>query len=246
MDTVTFAGHRLSEFGAKLLSYPQISPCEIDLQYFQGVSRSTLIPLVNRRKAKTLTFLIDFLCADNVRRTKDISAFETLFTSNDAVTIDIGDGFLYSGFLTESSDLGTEGELITSMEYVFVAMRHTQSVKVDCSDGEIDFLCESNYPKTDCRITIDLNVTTGGAFTVLLNTNMLTFVIPEVTSQLLGKQLVLDGINKVFLLDGNNITAQVDWTDFPYLLPGKNTVFIGVSGVVITLPFSVEYTPTYL
>ena len=69
MLPVTVAGHELSEFCAKMQSYPKIGASAIDTGIFQGVNRSSMQLLHNRRGVRYMDCKIDFFGRDNYERT---------------------------------------------------------------------------------------------------------------------------------------------------------------------------------
>ena len=84
-------------------------------------------------------------------------------------------------------------------------------------------------PFTDARLTATVG-TSAAAYTL----GGATF--GSVTA---GDVLVFDGIDGKITKNGANAAASVSWTEFPQLVPGKNT---------ITAPdaVTVEYYPTYI
>ena len=61
-----------------------------------------------------------------------------------------------------------------------------------------------------------------------------------------NEDLVLDGVNKIFLLGGKNITGEMTWEDFPYLTPGENHVGIYINTIGVTRGVEIRYRPTFL
>lgn len=241
LEVVTINGRALSEFQAKMQSYPTISSSEPDVEVFQGSGRSSFQLLQNRRGAQYLTCLIDFISPDNARRTQNRSAFEALFLGSTPVVIDIGDSYLYRAALTEIRDAGTEKELITTVEYQFRVTRQRETVQLSLLPSNATAYCRSNVEKTDCLIRIPAAAVLGApGLTVWLNG--LSWSYPPA----LGGDLVLDGVNKIFTVGGENATNQITWTDFPYLVPGENKITVSTAGVVLQSPIEVTYTPVFL
>ena len=59
--------------------------------------------------------------------------------------------------------------------------------------------------------------------------------------------IILDGVNKTFTVAGKNVTSKIAWEDFPYLIPGENTINVLVNGVVVgNKNAEVIYTPTFM
>jgi len=238
---VTVAGKDLLEFDAKMQSYPEISSCKVDANIFQGANRSSIQLLSNRRGQRTLKCKIDFF-GDNYNRTLHQSEFEALFLGSEPVVIDICDGYWYRAVLTDIDDPSTDHELITTVEYTFAVTRHIgDEVTIEIA-GANDFVfnCNSNVAKTDCIVRIADQYADPENVTVALNGY-------EFSVNGLDSDLVLNGVDKTFLIGGANAAGRVIWTDFPFLVPGENHVSVYVGGVIpYGINASVSYTPTYL
>jgi hypothetical protein len=244
---VLFGGRPLSDYDAKMQSYPYISSREVDAEVFQGADRSAMQLLKNRRGSRYLTCRIDFFGKSNFLRTLHQSEFEALFLGADPVEIDINDGYFYRAVLVAVENSETESEYITTVEYRFQVTRHTAEVTVRVIPSDELIYCQSNVAKTDCKIRIIFSELDDAVNTVVgLGRN---FVLPNLWSfapELTG-DLVIDGINKVFTMGGVNVTSKMSWSDFPYLLPGNNLLTLSVDGVVIgQRAAEVTYTPTFL
>lgn len=245
---VTVSGRSLREFRAKMLSYPEFQTV-IDTELFQGAARSTLAVLKNRRGAMIMHCYIDFF-GSNEERTEQRSSFEALFLGMEPVEIDIGDGYFYRAVLTSSAESITKGEIYTTAEYRFRVTRHRDPQVLEVvsystehpENGEI--YCLSNAEKTDCVLTISFPGGMAAASFLNVNLNGQTWSY-EFSNISIGT-IVLDGIHKILLIDGQNATNRITWTDFPYLVPGKNLLEIKISGIAFSRPCTVEYTPTYL
>lgn len=247
---VTVAGRPLGELGAAMQAGPTVSRIR-DVETFQGRRRSTILPIKNLITGMRLTARIDFV-GSNEDRAMAQSSFEALFRSQtETVEIDILDGFRYSSVLLSSADCGTVGELITTVEYVWAVTRHKDPVAVVLRESNTIF-CASNVDQTDCVITVDGGIfemaADAGFSTVSISLNGLDWYIPTSANPDCG-DLVLDGVNKTYSVDGANVVSAVSWTDFPFLVPGSNTLNVFIGGV--PLPQSVicgkcEYTPTFL
>ena len=91
------------------------------------------------------------------------------------------------------------------------------------------FYCISTVPETDCILSVTVSEAAdtyalGGA----------TFLDVQA-----GEQLVFDGINKRILRNGAPGAANVEWINFPSVVPGENS-FTALD------PVTVQYYPTYL
>ena len=243
MLSVMVAGRELTDFNAKMQSYPEITSCEVDTGIFQGANRSSLQLLHNRRGMRFLTCKIDFFGKDNFERTMHQSEFEALFLGGDPVAIDIGDGFWYRSVLVQIGAPQTERELITTVEYRFQVTRHRgENVIAGIEANDAKLWCQSNVAKTDCVVRLLYNGM-GGASNIMLSMNGLIWHYKPV---LMG-DMVLDGVNKIFTVGGVNVNSAITWTDFPYLVPGENVLSLSMSGIVLGgKAAEVVYTPTFL
>lgn len=243
MLPVKIAGRDLNEFHAKMQSYPEISSAEVLSGVFQGANRSSLQLLHNRRGSRFLTCRIDFFGKDNYTRTMHQSEFEALFLGAEPVEIDIGDGFWYRAALTEIGEPETQYELITTVEYKFQVSRHRgEAITASVIPNDAVVFCHSNVEKTDCVIRIPFEEM-GGAKQVLVELNGLHWDYePEMDGD-----LVIDGVNKIFTVNGKNVGSAMSWTDFPYLVPGANLLRLSVQGVVVSKKAAqISYIPTFL
>lgn len=235
---VIVAEHPLSEYGAKMQSYPIFSR-ELDVDVFQGRQRSSIQPLQNLPNGMFMTCLVDYLGASNAVRTARQSDFEALFQGLSPVKIDIGDGFWYWAFLVQIGDSSTRHEYVTTVEYRFRVTRHKDSVILPIAP---EVFCHSNVERTDCVLTFPAGLfDTSKSLTVELNG--LSWTMASAPS----RKLVLDGVNKIFKVGSANATNAITWTDFPYLIPGRNTMRLLANGTPISgWPATASYTPTYL
>lgn len=234
---VFIAGHEISEFGAKMQSYPSFSS-DVDADIFHGTERSSMQLLHLRRNAMHMTCVIDYF-GNNVKRTARQSALESLLIAPEPVVIDIGDGFHYLAVLEKPGSGNTLGEICTSVEYMFRVTRHKDEVAITTPRGAYNYVfCKSNVPKTDVKIYIsELDAPDG----FVVRVNDLKF---EYDGPMTGN-LFLDGINKIFKMGSTNITNTLRWTDFPYLVPGKNEILFTTQGVAVPTGCSVRYLPTF-
>ena len=238
----TVNGINLEQFGAKMLSYPVISACAVDMGVFQGVNRSSLQLLHNRRGLRKLHCAIDFF-GSNYDRTMHQSDFDALFLGGEPVVIDIDDGFWYRAVLAKIGDPSTRSELITTIKYEFYVTRHRGSeITAAVIPNDAVIFCQSNVARTDCVIRI-LYDQMGGASNVLVELNGLRYSFGE----MMTGDLVIDGVNKMFTMAGENVAEKLRWTDFPFLVPGDNVISLSIDGVVVSWKSaSVTYTPTFL
>lgn len=244
LTPVTVAGRGLSEFFAKMQSYPEISPCDVDANIFQGSDRSSIQILSNRRGKRELKCKIDFFGKSNFERTMNQSEFEALFLGSEPVVIDICDGFWYLGVLTGIGNPSTDHELVTTVEYTFTVTRHMgQAVTIGItSANDVVFSCISNVAKTDCVITL-AGQYSDSTHNVTVSLNGYLWSV----DRSFEGTLEIDGVNKRYLINGENAASDINWTDFPFLVPGENHLNVYVDGVVPPgIIAQIIYTPTFI
>lgn len=235
---VFIAGHKLSEFRAKMQSYPSFSS-DIDSDIFHGSERSSMQLLHLRRNAMHMTCVIDYH-GDNAERTANQSTLESLLIAPEPVKIDIGDGFHYLAVLEKPGSGNTLGEICTSVEYTFRVTRHKDEVAITTPSGHYNHVfCPSNVPKTDVKVYIPYR---SGVTGFIVRLNDLTF---EYTGAMTGN-LLLDGVNKIFKMGSTNITNTLEWVDFPYFVPGDNEIVFSTQGVTVATGCSVRFLPTFM
>lgn len=240
---VTAAGRSLSEFDAKMLSYPQFSKT-YDVETFQGRQRSTMIPLKNLITGMTMTARIDF-SGTNAARTAAQSEFEALFRSQtQPVEINIGDGYFYRSVLLSAVPILTSAEQITTVEYSWRVTRHKTPVLVSLY-GQNRLVCPSNVEHTDCVLTILDGAQQGYLLSVELNG--LEYIVQSADNPN-NEEIVLDGVEKTFKIGGASATQKVEWKDFPFLVPGENIInfYLDTAPASHVLFATVSFTPTYL
>lgn len=242
---VTVANHPLGEFHAAMQSYPIFHKTRT-VEPFQGRKRSTMFVLNNQIDAMLLSCKIDFF-GSNADRTVAQSNFEALFQGLEPVMIDITDGFFYRAVLLSSAPSSTVAEMITTVDYEFRVTRHTEQITVPLESSN-KIYCASNTQQTDCIITVDAGYFGGEddadlSMVIYLNDFHWTVMGSDNPN---NERIVLDGINKRFLIGDGNAAKKITWTDFPYLKPGINTMSVYVAGVPVELVGSVVYLPTYV
>lgn len=236
----SIAGHLISEFDAKMQSYPVITSAQPEVELFQGTRRSTVQPLSNRRGPMYMEFTLDFWGA-NSNRQANRTTFEGLLIGPDLVWINILDGYFYHGMCVEIGDPVTLSELVTSVRYRFRVTRHWPEVTVDFNSSK-DFNNAGNVERTDCILTIHPIPVGAPIINSVITLNGLTWgYAPELTGD-----LILDGVHKTFTVGGVDVSTTIEWTDFPYLVPGANHVAISFDGIFYNFPCTIVYLPTFM
>lgn len=241
---VTVAGRPLGEFCAAM-QYPSFTKTR-SVEPFQGRQRSTLFVLNNQTTAMLMRCKIDF-SGSYEDRTMGQSAFEALFQGMDPVKIDVLDGFWYNAVLLSANPSATSHDAMTTVEYEFRVTRHKDPVTVQMNRVN-NIHCISNVDRTDCIITIAAGFFGGEVDEGLqleLYLNGYCWVI-QGSDNPNKEAIILDGVNKRFLIGSANAAQKIYWTDFPYLIPGENQLRVAVSGIPgVSFLGSVEYTPTF-
>ena len=231
------------EFCAKMIAYPTIST-EFDNAIFQGVNRSSIQLLHNYYAGKYMDCEIDYF-GTVIERNRNRSALEALLIAPEPVKIDFGDGFFYMAVLEKNPSEKENTEVFSSVNYRFRVTRHTDPISVQIPVESFHVYCQSTVPLTDCRLTIPFAAVQGYSDLVVVIAGEQWGFGMEITGN-----LVLDGINKVFTMGGNNITNDNDfyWNSFPALKPGKNLITLGSDGAPADpqVPMTLYYTPTFL
>lgn len=241
---VTVADRPLGEFGAAM-QYP-IFQKERDVEPFQGRQRSTLFVLNNQTTAMRMRCKIDF-SGSYEDRTMGQSAFESLFQGMDPVKIDVLDGFWYNAVLLSADPSDTSHDAMTTVEYEFRVTRHKDPVTVEMQAARTVY-CSSNVTQTDCCIILDGDFFGGeqdAGHNLTIELNGLQWVIAG-SDNPNNEDIILDGINKRFLIGNTNVSNKVMWTDFPFLVCGENQLQASVSGALVNfINGRIVYTPTF-
>lgn len=244
---VTVAGNLLSSYGAYMQANPVISHIR-DVETFQGRQRSTMLPVKNLITGMQLKAKIDFIGSASARA-MNRSNFEALFRSQtDPVVIDILDGFFYRAVLLSTTDCGTMYDMINTVQYVWQVTRHKDPVTINFR-GSSTVNCSSNVDKTDCILTIDGAGAANAEVVININYSLDYHIGYYISNSLTtGDDVILDGINKRFLIGTRNVASLIEWRDFPFLVPGNNSIviYIGASTAPSNLQCSFTYTPTFL
>lgn len=244
-NTVTVAGLPLTDYAAHMQANPVISHTR-DVETFQGRQRSTMMPIKNLITGMRLKAKIDFFGTASARA-MNRSNFEALFRSQTTpVEIDVCDGFFYRAVLLSSTDCGTVFDLINTVEYVWQVTRHQTEVTIGSSSSHsLSFNCSSNVDRTDCCIEIN-QAYQQGTESISVEMNGLEWWIYHKDNPN-NEKIVLDGINKTFLIGTKNAVNLIEWEDFPFLYPGSNTMEVFVDGAPFSnAPVTIRYTPTFL
>lgn len=161
------------------------------------------------------------------------------------VVLNIGDGYRYQCILTEISDGKWERNLSCTKIYTFDAVKAYEMTRLEY-DGTKEASVEvaSTVPRTDCRLTLTHPV--GEATSIIIKINDQEFGFSDSTGSVAKGPVVLDGWDKVITMGGDNLIKYWSWTDFPFLAPGTNTIWVSIDGTTVYPKGYIEYYPTFL
>lgn len=235
-------GRDLSEFSAKLLSGYRMGACQLTTDTFQGASRSTLLLLNQTFGTMEIVLPLEFWGESRKDTVTKWSRFCQAVTG--AVELNLQDGFVYACCVTSFGTPQWIADGWMSVDVTFRGMRQRPEITIsaDSSVGA-SIYCASTFPRTDCILTLPDSLLLGAeVVSVELGDNQwflrTTFESPST--------LVLDGVHKVFLLNGENVTAQMQWEDFPYLVPGENKFGVYINSIGVSQGVEITYRPTFL
>lgn len=239
---ITVNGMDLQQFSAKLLSGYQPGATALTTDTFQGASRSTVLLLSQEFGALELVLPLEFWGLSRRDTMEKWSRFCQAMSG--PVELDLKDGYIYAGCAT---DFGTPAWIRDgwmAVDVKFRAMRQKPEITVSTETNfGAGIICESTFPRTDCIIRVP-SALLGGAklVSVRLGENE-WFLSANFPSK---AELVLDGVQKIFTMNGKNVTAQMEWEDFPYLVPGENSVALFIDTAGFTRGMELRYRPTFL
>lgn len=216
-------GKDIITFSARLMRGWTIGAATVESTYFQGRNRTAFNLIDQTYGMKPFEFSLQF---EGDNRNK-ISTNKSLFDLELCGTSEIymPDGYWYTCVIVSVGAIEYDGNNYGRAKYELSAIQHKAMVTVKSTT----FSCSSTIPFTDCIIS---GTTTGTSGSI----GAITF--SGVTS---GKTLVVDGINKRFLYDGAPAAQKFVWVNFPYLVPGENTITTtGLSNVIK------QYYPTMM
>ena len=216
-------GRDLSHYHGKLIREYVYGGVPLENVYFQGRNRSAYVLQSQVIGLKTLELTIVFTGQDQREAILHKSAFDAAVMGQ--IELILGDGFRYT---CHCDQLGAEtrvGEEMMEASYTFSGIRHGDWIK---ASGKTIYN-PGTLPQSDCILTV-----TVGEDASLYPMGSITFHDVEA-----GEKLVVDGINKRILVDGVPDAKRASWTEFPYLIPGKN-------GIDCRDTPTVEFYPCYL
>lgn len=217
----------LSAFSAILQDF-SVSAAGVTSSQWQGVNRTNFALLKQQFGLRTIEFSVGVFGKNYADAALMLSKLNLALWGK--VDITLPDGFSYFCVLDSATDApervgpGT-GETGLIASFSLTGYRHGPMIT---TTGPTVY-CLSTTPQTDCILSV-----TVGAAASSYQLGGATF--PNVTQ---GESIVFDGINKRILRNGAPGAAGVEWINFPYLIPGENTV-------TAADPVTVQFYPCYL
>lgn len=239
-------GHALSEFGAKLVTNYPLSGYEIANTYHQGIDRNSFVLFRQTHGLLSITLPLDFYGSSKMDTMEKMTAFASQCEGQ--VELNLSDGFAYTCMLEEIGATSWANDEICSVDYSFIGIKHKPPIYISGATPLLLYNA-ATWPRNDCRIIIkNFKITTDTPVVISLShdgSTYLSWQIDTSSGLYAGGDLVLDGIDKRNLYNAGNVPSNtMVWTDYPYLMPGKN--IITVSGALTTADVELYYIPTYL
>lgn len=191
---------------------------------------------------RTLTITLTFRPSRHGSDSRGMSVPERLATAAENITrfeselvgkvveISLPDGFYYTAIATSlpAATFDSSGE--HDVTYTFLAVRHSAAeIKAAKPNGKI--FCKSTT-KTPVKfiVTVPTAVDSLTVFGITVN---------NVTA---NAELIIDGVDGIVTMNGENKLLDTDLVDFPYLNPGYNIISCSDASASI----KVNYTPVYV
>lgn len=241
-DGIMVNGHSLSEFSARLLTNYQTGACALTTDTFQGLSRSTILLLGQTFGAMEIVLPLEFWGTSRRDTVEKWSQF--CHAASGAVELDLRDGYIYACCVTDFGKPAWISDGWLSVDVTLRGLRQKPAVTVSAqSTIGASVLCESTFPRTDCVLTLPSAVLQGAEMVNIELGDNAWYLEMEFPAP---AELVLDGVRKIFTLNGENITARMQWEDFPYLVPGENSIGVYINAIGVTRGVELTYWPTFL
>lgn len=227
----TIDGQLFSQFGGAVLAKYTVGATEVENVTHLGVNRTSWMQLKTLFKMRPIKLDVKFRAKDIHTATVQKSQFDgRIFGQHE---LWLPDGYFYTVYAESLGEAAVEANTdfgaIIGASYSFQGIRHGPLISLTIPAGGGTVNCLSTMPYTDALFQCTVPVATpqytlGGA------------VFANVQA---GEVLVIDGISKKILRNGQPNALNVSWLNFPQLTPGLNTV----SG---TYPTIIQYYPTYI
>ena len=244
---IYIGGRDLSEFRAKLETDYSITGYALENTYNKGALRSGFTLLRQAPELLSIILPINIFGADKRETTENLAAINAQCAG--VVELDLSDGFAYTCMLEEVRGTTWLSDAWCTADYCFMGVRHKDPIAVS-APAPLHLQNGATWPKNDCTITIkNFKAKTSAPVVITLSGEGKTLLTWKIDTSgglyQAGGDLVLDGVRQRNGYNGGNIpTGTMTWTDYPYLVPGQNT--ISVSGGTTKADIVVDYTPAYL
>lgn len=215
----------IRDYGGILLANYTVTGSAITPSYSKSKEGSSFLSLGQQIDLKTITLSFDLKGKDRHDVLYKKSILDS-HASNGKVELFLPDGFYYSSVLKTASTLMWVMPEKATVSYTFSGIQHDPE-KQGVSTGK--FYCDSTFPHTDCRLEVAVGE----------DSETYNFCgIPFYNAQK-GEVFTIDGINKRILVNGAPGALRCGIIEFPYLVPGWNTL-------TAPDPIKVRYSPTYI
>ena len=230
MDDFFVDGRGSSEFGARLLASYSVGGAAIERQRVRPSAGIRFVPAGSRIGLKQLSLPVHVFGQNPRDAQQKKSALDAALLA-DPVELALPDGFLYTASCDEIGEVTeyTPDGCILAGSYKLSGFRHDLLETVHLPAGGGTMWAKGTAPDMECRLTC----TAGAAAESYLMAGILWVDVKA------GDVLVLDGIRRAVIRNGENALNQTDLTQWPLLAPGQN---------ILTAPdaLTVEYYPVWL
>lgn len=160
---------------------------------------------------------------------ENIANFEAVIIGK-IVEITLPDGFTYTALATTLSAATFDSSGEHDVTYAFSAIRH----------GTAETITVQPNGRLDCKSTTDTPFKV--VVTVASASDSITICGITVKNITANAEIIIDGSDGIITMDGRNKVIDTDLVDFPYLVPGYNTISCSDDTAII----KVIYTPVYV
>lgn len=229
-DYTWINGKPLCLFGGLLLASYEVGQGALSFDRIDSPAGSGFVVSGRTIGLRTIKLPVHIL-GDTPEDTQERASFFLREFSAGQVELGLPDGYLYFAVLTKQDGptFVTEEQISLTLMLQGIRCRPMETI----AGGSFEAL--GTLPEMDCIIE-----TTVGADAQTYTVAGITFDGGDrVSGVRKGEQIVIDGIHKTVMIDGQPAVDRCDLIDFPRLRPGPNT-FEGPD------PITVKYYPTYL
>ena len=161
--------------------------------------------------------------------TENIANFEAVIIGK-IVEITLPDGFTYTALVTTLSAATFDSSGEHDVTYTFSAIRHGTAETITVQpNGRV-------YCKSTTSTPFKIVVAVASACDSI---EICGITVSNVTE---NAEIIIDGTDGIITMDGRNKVIDTDLVDFPYLVPGYNTISCSDDNADI----EVTYTPIYV